>query len=159
METMRNKVSDTPYEKCATAMKILQFINAGFLTFVGIIHLLMFKNLKSFNGFVLTIYLFVFAALYIVLELGKFQTRLWFYFMNFGWGKGMFNLFLGLLLVSAGKTVSWIDILAGIWLILVSIAFIIISMVHKQAELDFVKDLIQADGPAEANEAPAENRA
>ena len=71
MQSMKDKVSNTPYEKCALAMKIMQFINAGFLIFVGIIHLVMFKNLKSATGFVLTIYLFLFAALFAILELGK----------------------------------------------------------------------------------------
>lgn len=98
--------------------------------------------LKSFNGFVLTIYLFVFAALFVLVEFSLLKTRTWFYFMNYGWGKGLFLLFLGLLLVGAGKSVSWIDILAGVWFILVAIIFIIISMVHKGTEADFVKDLL-----------------
>ena len=143
MQRVKDVVSKTPYEKAAMAMKIMQFFNAGVLVITGIIHFVFFKFLKSFNGFVLTIYLFLFAALFVLIELSKMRTRTWFYFMNFGWGKAMFLLFLGLLLVGAGKSVTWVDILSGVWFLLCAIAFFVISMVHKAAEQDYVKDLLE----------------
>ena len=143
MQRVKDVVSKTPYEKAALAMKIMQFFNAGVLVITGIIHFVFFKFLKSFNGFVLTIYLFLFAALFVLIELSKMRTRTWFYFMNFGWGKAMFLLFLGLLLVGAGKSVTWLDILSGVWFLLCAIVFFVISMVHKAAEQDYVKDLLE----------------
>ena len=94
-------------------------------------HFAYFKKYKSFNGFVLNIYLFLFAAIFILLELSKFRTRIWFYFMNFGWGKAVFVAFVALLLLGAGKSVTWIDILAGVWLFVCAIIFVILSLTHK----------------------------
>ena len=143
MQSIKDTIAKTPYEKAAQAMRILMFFNAGVLVVTAIIHFIFFKFLKSFNGFVLTIYLFLFAALFVLIELSKMRTRTWFYFMNFGWGKAMFLLFLGLLLVGAGKSVTWVDILSGVWFLLCAIAFFVISMVHKAAEQDYVKDLLE----------------
>ena len=150
MQKVKDRVAGTPYEKAAMGMKIMQFFNAALLIITGIVHFVYFKKLKSFNGFVLTIYLFLFAAIFILLELSKLRMRIWFYFMNFGWGKAIFLTFVGLLLMGAGKTVTWIDILAGVWLFLCAIAFAVISSVHKEVENDFVKDLIEnGDNAAE----------
>ena len=66
----------------------------------------------------------------------------WFYFMNFGWGKGFFLFFVGLILLAAGTSVTWVDILVGIWFILCGIVFAILSKVQSGPEKDFVKDML-----------------
>ena len=131
MQRVKDTIASTPYEKAAKAMKILMFFNALVLVTTAILHFVYFKFLKSFNGFELTIYLFIFAALFLLFELNKFRLRTWFYFMNYGWGRGVFCLFLGLLLAAAGKSVTWVDILSGVWLMLCGIVFCIISLVNK----------------------------
>ena len=125
------------------AMKVLMFFNAVVLTVTAIMHFVNFKALKSFNGFVITIYLFMFAALFVLFELSRFRLRTFFYFMNYGWGRGIFLIFLGLLLAAAGKSVTWVDILSGVWLLLCGMVFIVISLTNKQVEEDFVKDHLE----------------
>ena len=131
MQRVKDTIAKTPYEKAAMAMKVLMIFNAIVLVTTAVLHFVYFKFLKSFNGFVLTIYLFIFAALFVLFEFNKFRLRTWFYFMNFGWGRGMFIFFLGLLLAAAGKSVTWFDILAGVWLILCGLVFCVISLVNK----------------------------
>ena len=142
MQTMKDRIAKTPFEKAALAMKVIMIFNAVVLVITAILHFVFFKFLKSFNGFVLTIYLILWAILFVLVEFSLLRTRTWFYFMNFGWGKALFLLFIGLLLVAAGKTVTWVDILSGVWFIVCAMIFFIISMVHRGAEWDYVKDLM-----------------
>ena len=159
MQSVKDKLSKTPFEKAALAMKILQFFNAAVLVTTAIIHFVFFKFLKSFNGFVLTIYLFIFAAMFVLVELSLLRTRTWFYFMNYGWGKGLFLLFIGLLLVGAGKSVTWVDILSGVWFIVLGLIFFGLSFFYKAVEHDYVKDLLESVENARAEkEADTANR-
>ena len=133
-------------------MKVLQVLNALFLVATGIIHFISFSALKSMNAWVMTLYLFVFAAIFVLVEFSRFNFRQYFYFMNFGWGKGIFCLYLGLLLVGNAKSINLVDILAGIWLLIMAVIFILISCANKQIEVDYVNDLMNN---VESKEAPA----
>jgi|688.fasta_scaffold210606_2 hypothetical protein len=159
MQKMKDSIAKTPFDKAALAMKVIMIFNAIVLIITAIIHFVFFKFLKSFNGFVLTIYLIIWAVLFVLIEFSLLRTRTWFFFMNFGWGKALFLLFIGLLLVAAGKSVTWVDILSGVWFILCAVIFFIISMVHKDTEAEFVKDLLDGvEKKQQEKEAAAANR-
>ena len=91
----------------------------------------------------LTIYLLFFAALFILVELNLLKFRTWFYFMNFGWGRGIFHFFIGVVLVGSGKKISVADILIGIWFLLMGLIFCLLSCVYRRAEPDYVNDLME----------------
>jgi hypothetical protein len=159
MQKMKDSIAKTPFEKAALAMKVIMIFNAIVLIITAIIHFVFFKFLKSFNGFVLTIYLIIWAVLFVLVEFSLLRTRTWFFFMNFGWGKALFLLFIGLLLVAAGTSVTWVDILSGVWFILCAVIFFIISMVHKYTEAEFVKNLLdEVEKKQQEKEAAAANR-
>ena len=52
--------------------------NAVVLVITAILHFVFFKFLKSFNGFVLTIYLILWAILFVLVEFSLLRTRTWF---------------------------------------------------------------------------------
>ena len=128
------------YEKMANMMKYTQFFNAGALACDAILHFVFFPRYASYNHFVFTIYLFLFAAIFVGVELSKFRTRTWFYFMNFAWGKAAFLFFVGLILVVAGKSVIWVDILVGVWFIICGLIYGAISKKYPLEEQEYVKD-------------------
>ena len=132
-----------PYEKAAIAMKYSMLVFAAALVIVGILHFVAFDVWATYNHFIFTVYLFLFAAIICLVEFSVWETRTWFYFMNFGFGKGIFLFFVGLILLGAGNSVTWVDILVGIIFILSAIAFAVLSKVYRLQEVDFVNDLLE----------------
>jgi hypothetical protein len=71
------------------------------------------------------------------------EFRLWFYFLNFGWGKGLFDLFIGCLCLGSGMAVVWLDILVGVYFIVLSVGFGAISLVYRKNEVTLVDEMLQ----------------
>ncbi len=131
------------YKKVYLVQKIFQFINAGVLVMAAIVRFIYTKQIVSFSGYVLTFYLLLFAAIYICHEVSVAEFRLWFYFLNFGWGKGLFDLFIGCLCLGSGMAVVWLDILVGVYFIVLSVGFGAISLVYRKNEVTLVDEMLQ----------------
>jgi len=131
------------YKKVYLAQKIFQFISAGFLVMAAIVRFVYTKEIVSFSGYVLTFYLLLFAAIFICHEVSVDEFRLWFYFLNFGWGKGIFSLFIGCLCLGSGRAVEWLDILCGVYFIVISAGFGIISLIYRKNEIILVDEMLK----------------
>jgi hypothetical protein len=82
----------------------------------------------------LTIYLLIFAAIFILTELSVLKCRTWFYFLNFGWGKAIFSLFIACLCLGSANAVIWLDILVGIYFLFLALVFPLISVIYLGTE-------------------------
>jgi len=131
------------YKKVYLMQKIFQFINAGVLVMAAIVRFVYTKEIVSFSGYVLTFYLLLFAAIFICHEVSVSEFRLWFYFLNFGWGKGLFVGFIGCLCLGSGMAVEWLDILCGVYFIVLAAGLGIISLVYRKNETILVDEMLQ----------------
>jgi hypothetical protein len=77
----------------------------------------------------LTFYLLLFAVIFICHEVSASNFRQWFFFLNFAWGKGLASFLIACIVLGSGYVVPWIDILTGIYFIVLSIALPFISIV------------------------------
>lgn len=104
----------------------------------------------------LTFYLLMFAAIFIMVEFSVLRCRVWFFFLNFAWGKGLACFFIATLVLGSGKAVQALDIVCGIYFILVFIVFSIISCVYRGQEYEKVKSIV--DESEEKNKAAAQSK-
>ena len=93
---------------------------------------------SPFAAFSLSFYLIGFAVILILVEFGLLRARVWFYLLNFSWGKGLFSLFVGLFLIAAPRSAAWFDILMACVFFIVSIIFFVLHCYHKQHEPEHV---------------------
>ena len=100
-------------------------------------------RIKSFAGIVLTIYLLLFAAIFICTELSVLRCRTWFYFLNFGWGKALFSFFIACLCLGSAKAVTWLDILVGIYFLLLTLVLPLISIIYFGKEHEYVDQMLK----------------
>ena len=154
------KLKSTPIEKIYTIKKILQIIGAVVLFMTAIFRIAIIiasaagaeetseetevKEYKPhpFAAFTLSLYLIVFGAVLILVEFSLLRARVWFYLLNFSWGKSLFSLFVGLFLIGAPRSVAWFDILMACVFLILSIIFLILHCYHKDAEQNHVDILM-----------------
>ncbi len=132
-----------PFEKAQLAQKVIQFISAIILIAASIVRFAYVTRIKSFAGIVLTIYLLIFAAIFICTELSLLRCRTWFYFLNFGWGKAFFSFFIACLCLGSAKAVIWLDILVGIYFLCLTLVLLLISMVYCGKEHEHVDNMLK----------------
>jgi hypothetical protein len=58
--------------------------------------------------------------------------------LNFGWGKAIFSFFIACLCLGSAKAVIWLDILVGIYFLLLALVLPLISIVYFGKELEYV---------------------
>lgn len=117
---------------------MIQFISAIVLIAASIVRFAYVTRIKSFAGIVLTIYLLIFAAIFICTELSVLRCRTWFYFLNFGWGKAIFSFFIACLCLGSARAVIWLDILVGIYFLLLALVLPLISIIYYGKEHEHV---------------------
>ena len=132
-----------PFEKAQLIQKVIQFISAIVLIIASIVRFAYVTRIQSFAGIVLTIYLLIFAAIFICTELSVLRCRTWFYFLNFGWGKAIFSFFIACLCLGSARAVLWVDILVGIYFLLLALALPIISIVYYGKESEQVEIMLK----------------
>lgn len=132
-----------PFEKAQLIQKVIQFISAIVLIIASIVRFAYVTRIQSFAGIVLTIYLLIFAAIFICTELSVLRCRTWFYFLNFGWGKAIFSFFIACLCLGSARAVLWVDILVGIYFLLLALALPIISIVYYGKESEQVDIMLK----------------
>jgi len=132
-----------PFEKAFNITKIIMFVNAGLLIIQSIVRFLYIKQMTSFAGFCLTVYLLGFAAIFIMLELSLLNMRVWFFFLNFGWGKGLALFFISTLVMGSGITIIWLDVLFGVIYFIQSLLLPIMSTIYRGQEYAKVEQLLK----------------
>lgn len=95
-------------------------------------------SIATFSGIALTVYLIIFGVIFICTEASFLECRKWFYFLNFGWGKGLANIFIACIMLGSGAAVLWLDVLVGVYLILLSLWLTIITILYYTHERTFV---------------------
>ena len=86
---------------------------------------------SPFAAFSLSFYFIGFAVILTLVEFDLLRARVWFYLLNFSWGKGLFSLFVGLFLIGAPRSTAWFDILMACVFFIVSIIFFVLHCYHK----------------------------
>lgn len=121
-------------EKAQVVGRVVQVTSAVVCVADCIIRFINVRRLRSWATVCLSLYLLVFAAILICTEFNVYRFRTWFYLLNYGWGKALFNMFIALLLFSSGTTVFWFDILAGIYFLVTIPICLGISIKFKTVE-------------------------
>ncbi len=131
------------FKKVQLAQKILQFINVAALIVAAIVRFVYTKNITSFSGYAITFYLLLFAAIFICHEISVAEFRVWFHFLNFGWGKSTFYLVISSVCLGSGMAVEVLDIIIGVWFALCAVATGIISIVYRNKEVELVDEMLK----------------
>lgn len=100
----------------------------------SIIRFALVTQIKTFAGIALTVYLLIFAAIFICTQASVLECRKWFYFLNFGWGNGVAHLFVACIMLGSGAAILWLDVIVGIYLILSSIWLSVTTWVYWSDE-------------------------
>lgn len=85
----------------------------------------------------------MFALIFILTEASVDQCRTWFYFLNFGWGKGLAHIFVACLMLGSGAAVLWLDVLTGLYLILAALWLPVVSILHSGQEAEQIKTKLE----------------
>lgn len=121
------------YEKCNKVVRVFVLLEAALLVVIGVFRLISFFKIGTFANYVITFYLFLFAILTGLTEFRVNYFKTTFYFLNFCWGKALFFIFLGSLIL-AYRVRSWLEIPSGV-IFLVSAAILIgISIIYRKEE-------------------------
>ena len=141
LSSAKDKFKAQPIETVFFVSKIIQFVNAGILILVGLLRFGLIKSYYeepwAFSGFCLSLFVIIFGVMILVVELSaklSMAGREWFYFLNFFWGKGAFAIFITLFLFGSGASVRWLDILTGIYFMLISILFAVLAIMKSDGE-------------------------
>ena len=141
--------------KVALVIKLIQVLSAVLLVAASVIRVGTVANLRSFTGFMLTGYLFLFAVVFLCVEFALFRAPVWFYWLNFTWGKAIAYLVIGALEFWSGFEIAFIDVIAGLWFAIFGVAFIIMWTMYRSVEHENVEAIIAAVEAGE-NQAKAE---
>ena len=125
------------------AIKVIQVISAVLLVAAAVIRAGTVANFRTWTGFMLTGYLFLFGVILLCVEFRLFRAPVLFYFMNYTWGKAVTYIFIGLLELFSGLEIAFIDIFAGLWFILFGVAFAIARCMYRPLEYDYVEAIIK----------------
>src|SRR5687768_15229716 len=89
------------FDKMSKIIRILVLADAALLVVVGVFRFISFMSIGSFANYVITFYLFLFAILMAMTEFRVNYFRRTYYFLNFCWGKALFFIFLGSLILAS----------------------------------------------------------
>ena len=135
-----------PIEKIFKISMVIQIANAAILIVTGLLRIFMVKTYSAeshaFAGFTLSLYLILFGVMILLVELTIMRARAWFYFLNFGWGKALFSLFIALFLLGSGRAVRWLDVLLAVYFIIISIFFLFVYLAKRTAEPTYVQEIL-----------------
>ena len=113
--------------------KFFQIISALFLLAIVILRFVYFLQLGSFPNYVMTFYYLIFGIYLFLFEFGIKTVKARFYLLNFCWGKGLVDVFLGSMIISA-YVIPPIDIPATIFLFASSLILFVISCKFRKEE-------------------------
>ena len=79
-----------------------------------------------------------------MVEFAMFRAPIWFFFLNFMWGKAIVYLTIGGLQFWSGLEIAWIDVLSGHWFAFFGVIFIVFCGVYREQEWDRVTTIVDA---------------
>jgi COPI associated protein len=115
---------------------IVQIIAAIALIVLSIVRIIKIVEAKTFTLYVMMAYFVMFGLIILSVELGlKFMKRT-FYFLNFAWGKAIFDFFIACMSLSMGLygTASAIQIPIAILFFIATIGLIGIALCYRREE-------------------------
>ena len=141
----KEKYKDASMENVFLFKKVMQTVSAVLLIWSGWGRFFATESLKNWTGFCLTIYFMVFAYVILAMEYQCFNSRarIWFNVLNYCVGKAIFSLWMSLLCFGVGKDMGWIDIMAGIYFLLMTVVYFVMSTMYKDREKPHI-DIILA---------------
>ena len=80
--------------------------------------------------------------LFMEYECFKSRARMYFVLLNYSIGKSILSLFCALLCFGIGKEIEWIDVIAGIYFILMTVVYFLMATMYKGREGDYITNLI-----------------
>ena len=126
-----------PFETVACICKVIQIFTAGLMVLTALIRMTVWTNYSNMTMFMLTINLLLFAVIFILVEFGIANTKVYFFFLNFTWGKALTYCFLGFLLVASGAIkgntryyLKW-DVGVAIYFFVMTLIFLIMHFVYR----------------------------
>jgi hypothetical protein len=90
-----------------------------------------FRYITSVSLYIETVYFLFFAVFIIGVEFGIKYFKQLFFFLNFLWGKALFNLFLGCLGITSGKA---LDIGISIYFFVIACLEFFLFFIYKAEE-------------------------
>lgn len=85
----------------------------------------------------MTIYFIIFGFAILTVELGLRRMKVTFYFLNFMWGKALFDFFIGIMSISGGID-SWVEIPIAIFFFAATICLLLIAICYRKEERERV---------------------
>ena len=143
MGNLKEQARDQPFSRVVIAIKVVQCISAVLLVAAAVIRVGTVANFRTWTGFMLTFYLFMFGMILLTVEFKLFRAPVLFYFMNYTWGKAITYIFIGLLELFSGLEIAFIDIFAGLWFIVMGVCFIFARCMYRSLEYDHVENIIR----------------
>ena len=139
----KENLKDQPFSRAILGIKVIQVLSAIILVAAAVIRVGTVANFRTWTGFMLTGYLFMFGMILLCVEFRLFRAPVLFYFMNYTWGKGVTYIFIGLLELFSGLEIAFIDIFAGLWFIIFGVAFFVERGMYRPLEFDYVESIIK----------------
>lgn len=141
INTCHDKITECmPFDRLWLAAMILQYVSGGLLILASVIRCVYILEIEKFSGIALTVYLVIFAAIFICTEASVLHCRKWFYFLNFGWGKGLAHIFVACIMLGSGAAILWLDVLVSIYLIAVAMCQPLTSVLYRESEREKVDE-------------------
>jgi hypothetical protein len=119
---------------------------------LSIVRLVKITELQTFSLVMITIYFVLFGLFLLAVEFGLKRIKVSFYFLNFCWGKALFDFFIGCMAVSSALG-SWVEIPIAIVFFLATLFLLIIGVCYRKEESARVEKAL-----AELNGGGAENK-
>lgn len=113
--------------------RFFQIIASLCLMAIVIVRFVFFVQLGSFPNYVMTFYYLIFSVYLLLFEFGVKTVKSKFYLLNFCWGKGLFNVFLGSMIIAA-YVIPFIDIPCCIILFMSAFILFLISCKFRKEE-------------------------
>ena len=131
------------FDKGFMFCKVMQIINASCLIINAIVRMAHPHNMWEYTSWMFTFYMLMFATVFFLVEFSCCRSCVWFYFLNFGWGKAIALLFISTLMLGSGTSVSAADVIFGCIFLLETFVFWIISCIYSKDEFAKIKEVIE----------------
>ncbi len=137
-----------------------QIASAILLVILSIVRIIKITEARTFTLYVMTIYFVLFGLVILLVELGLKPIKRTFYFLNFAWGKAIFDFFIACMSLSTGfyGTTSMITIPVAIVFFLGCLFFIIISIFYREEEKEKDSKIYAELGLDKSEQAEADSK-
>ena len=118
-------------DKVVLAVKVIQILSALLLVAAALFRIGTISNFRTWYGFLLTGYLFIFGVIFLLVEFAMLRAPIYFFWLNFMWGKAIAYLVISGLQMWSDLTTTWIDVLASIWFLIFGVLFMVFCGVFR----------------------------